>query len=225
MNIKRHMPKRSIRTATALALTAVVAVSLLLAGADSASASPIIIIVDPFTEQCSNGVAVYDPANKPDLVADCAILLAAKDTLEGTSGNLNWSADVGIGEWDGVVIASNRVSELLLGYDYNLNGEIPAELGNLANLEFLYLPSNSLTGAIPPELGNLTKLENLHLIDNRLTGAIPPELGNLANLGKLLLYANQLTGILTLQCYYESCQIWMSAERDNLGIEAPFSGG
>ena len=32
-------------------------------------------------------------------------------------------------------------------------------------------------------------------------------------------------GIPILQCYYESHQIWMSAERDNLGIEVPFSGG
>ena len=43
---------------------------------------------------CATGAAVPDAANNPGLVADCAILLAVKDTLRGTAA-LNWSADTG----------------------------------------------------------------------------------------------------------------------------------
>ena len=75
-----------------------------------------------------------------------------------------------------------------------LTGEIPTELGGLTNLERLYLGDNQLTGTIPSELGNLAKLERLWLYDNQLTGTIPPGLGDLANLEQLLLSGNRLTG-------------------------------
>ena len=221
------MSRRAIRMATALALVAtmgVVAVSLLMAGAGGATASNAdasddarhMPIPAQYTEQCSNGVAVPNPASNAGLVADCAALLASKDTLEGVSGYLNWSSSVHISDWDGVTIANGRVSSLLL--DFDLDGTIPTELGNLANLETLDLDGsflsgtipaelgkltnltyvsfndNTLTGAIPPELGNLANLTYLRFDENKLTGAIPPELGNLANLETLRLGGNQLTG-------------------------------
>ena len=78
--------------------------------------------------------------------------------------------------------------------DNQLSGEIPPELGSLANLEWLWLNNNQLTGTIPAELGNLTNLEELFLQGNQLSGEIPPELGSLANLEWLWLTGNQLTG-------------------------------
>ena len=56
-----------------------------------------------------------------------------------------------------------------------LSGPIPTEIGNLINLERLYLDDNRLT-AIPPEMGNLSNLRNLRLQRNLLTGSIPPEM-------------------------------------------------
>ena len=55
------------------------------------------------------------------------------------SGNYNWLSDVPISEWEGVTTDGNgRVIGLaLLGNQ--LTGEIPPELGNLANLTELYL--------------------------------------------------------------------------------------
>ncbi len=206
------MPKYALRTATALALVAalsIIAVSLLTTGARNATASntdasapaaPAITIPAQYTEQCSNGTAVPNPASNAGLVSDCAALLASKDTLEGTTGNLNWSADSSIDSWDGVgispndiVTANNHVSGLWLYYQ-SLNGEIPAELGNLTGLSGLRLDNNQLTGEIPAELGNLTNLSGLRLDDNQLTGEIPSELGNLANIDHLYLQNNQLTG-------------------------------
>ena len=127
-------------------------------------------------------------------MADCAALLAAKGALEGTRGILNWSADIGIGDWDGVIIAGNRVLQLRVNNYEKLNGTIPAELGNLTDLRELHLSFNQLTGAIPAELGNLANLRGLYLNANHLTGEMPMELGNLANLEDLRLSNNNLTG-------------------------------
>ena len=49
-------------------------------------------------------------------------------------------------------------------------------------------------GLSSPEIGNLTNLELLFLYQNQLTGSIPSEIGNLTNLTSLILYYNQLTG-------------------------------
>ena len=75
-----------------------------------------------------------------------------------------------------------------------MSGEIPAELGNLPNLEDLNLSDNQLSGEIPAELANLSNLEDLDLSFNQLSGEIPAELGNLPNLGFLDLSFNQLRG-------------------------------
>ena len=132
----------------------------------------------------------------------------------------NWLTDAPLDEWYGVgTDASGRVERLDLGsngltgeipaelgdlanlqylslYDNDLTGEIPAKLGDLANLEQLYLSKNDLTGEIPSELGDLANLERLSLSRNGLTSVIPPELGKLANLEGLWLYNNGLTGVI-----------------------------
>ncbi|MEA2002073.1 MAG: S-layer homology domain-containing protein [Actinomycetota bacterium] len=76
----------------------------------------------------------------------------------------------------------------------SLSGLIPPELGNLSNLDSLWLGINSLSGSIPPELGNLSSLTTLSLTLNSLSGSIPTELANLTNLKFLFLNANGLSG-------------------------------
>ena len=208
-NIRLSMSKRAIRIATGLALvavTSVIAISLLMGGATAFNASgsdtAAIHIPAQYTEQCSNGIAVLYPYHNPGLLSDCASLLAAKDALEGEGDwRLGWSANSPIGSWRGVSIgisednATYRVTYLRLNTrSAGLTGTLPPELGNLASLRALLLEGNQLTGQIPPELGNLAKLADLELNDNQLTGAIPSELGNLANLDDLRLNDNQLTG-------------------------------
>ena len=127
---------------------------------------------------------------------DRAALVALHNATGGPNweGNNNWLSDVPISEWSGVTTGDNgRVTGLNLGGN-QLSGEIPPELGNLANLKLLYLNANQLSGEIPPELGNLANLELLYLAENQLSGEIPPELDNLANLKWLRLEGNQLSG-------------------------------
>ena len=132
-----------------------------------------------------------------DSPEDRAVLVKVHSATGGANwtNNTNWlSEEHFIREWYGVTNHANgRVHGLFLGGN-QLAGEIPAELGSLANLEWLYLSANQLTGEIPAELGSLANLEWLYLSANQLTGEIPAELGSLANLEWLYLSANQLTG-------------------------------
>ena len=127
---------------------------------------------------------------------DRAALVALHNATGGPNWerNNNWLSDVPISEWSGVTTDDNgRVTRLFLHVN-QLSGEIPPELGNLANLQWLYLYGNQLSGEIPPELGKLANLTQLWLNGNQLSGEIPPELGNLANLKLLYLHENQLSG-------------------------------
>ena len=104
-----------------------------------------------------------------------------------------------------------------------MSGEIPAELGDLSSLQYLYLwgtelsggdpgrtggldqppvldlAQNGLSGEIRPKLGDLTNLETLYLWGNELSGEIPAELGDLANLLKLDLAQKNLSGAIPTQ--------------------------
>ena len=119
---------------------------------------------------CAAGGAVPDAAKNPELEADCDTLLTARDTLAGTA-SLNWVADTPITQWDGVTVGGTpkRVRGLSLE-DGGLTGEIPKELGSLANLESLSLWGNQLTGEIPKELGSLANLEELYLSKQPVDG-------------------------------------------------------
>ena len=76
----------------------------------------------------------------------------------------------------------------------NLTGTVPASIGNLTNLTYLYLFSNHLSGSIPREIGSLTNLIQLDLDTNQLSGSIPAEIGGLVNLQYLSLFSNKLSG-------------------------------
>ena len=168
---------------------------------------------------CANGVVIPDPENNPELVADCEALLEAAPVLIGEEGSeaINWSDDIPILEWTGVLASSGRVTALdlsfmrlsgqlsprlaelsqltLISVRYNdLSGPIPTKFARLTNLAWLLLHGNQLTGEIPPELGQLTQLLRMDLDQNQLTGEIPAELGALSNLLEFWLDANLLTG-------------------------------
>lgn len=133
-------------------------------------------------------------ANKVLFTPDSLALVALYNMTNGINwtNNTNWL--VGRPDtWFGITITDSRVVNIDLG-ENNLIGSIPAELGDLSDLQQLILITNQLTDSIPPELGNLSKLTNLWLYGNELTGPIPPQLGDLDSLITLWLHDNQLTG-------------------------------
>ena len=105
--------------------------------------------------------------------------------------------------------------------DNRLTGEIPAELGRLAQLHWLYLQGNQLMGEIPSELGHLSRLWELSLGDNQLTGEIPVELGQLSQLQGLYLGDNQLTGEIPPELGQLSQLDWLSLDHNQLTGEIP----
>lgn len=98
------------------------------------------------------------------------------------------------------------------------NSTVPAALGSLPNLEFLYLSDSFLNGDLSwmegmsairelwidtnpgvggpifDFIGDITTLESWSMTFNSLTGTLPTTLGNLSNMKQMWLYANQLTG-------------------------------
>ena len=143
-----------------------------------------------------DGIRESEVAQCTDVRPDYYALVALYSGTDGANWTnaTNWASDAPLGGWYGVTTdASERVTELSLN-DNNLQGTIPVELAQLANLESLNLSTNQLTDNIPPELGKLTSLADLNLSKNQISGNIPQELGQLANLDSLILAYNKLTG-------------------------------
>jgi M6 family metalloprotease-like protein len=120
--------------------------------------------------------------------------------LYNNTGGDNWTektnwlvGDPCADKWFGVECGIGSVQNLDLTNN-NLNGSLPASIGNLTDLQNLKLGNNQLSGPIPAEIGELVKLDRLLLNDNLLNGTIPAELGELTQLGQLLLNGNQLSG-------------------------------
>ena len=131
---------------------------------------------------------------------ECEALVALYNSTNGPgwANQTGWLATNTPCSWYGVMCETGHVMRISLAWN-QLNGAIPAELGNLANLRWLNLYSNQLSGAIPAALGNLANLRRLHLNYNQLSGAIPVELGNLANLQELFLFSSQLSGAIPVE--------------------------
>lgn len=128
-------------------------------------------------------------------------LIELYNSTDGDNWNdkTNWmEGDPCDNSWFGVRCGAGIVQKLEL-FENNLNGMIPAELGNLTNLQELRLDNNQLSGPIPFQLGNLTSLQLLRLDSNQLSGPIPTQLGNLTNLKYLILNTNKLSSPIPIQ--------------------------
>ncbi|GLT36035.1 hypothetical protein SLA2020_104400 [Shorea laevis] len=76
----------------------------------------------------------------------------------------------------------------------NLEGSIPASIGNLSQLTYLTLFSNNFNGQIPTSLANLTQLTSIYLYNNRFSSPILTPICNLRQLTSLDIYSNNLQG-------------------------------
>jgi Leucine-rich repeat (LRR) protein len=86
-----------------------------------------------------------------------------------------------------------NLNELLITKS-NFNGQLPAEINNLVELRKLVLSQNAFTGAIP-EITDLAKLETLDLSENFFSGVLP-KLRNHFSLMHLRLNGNGLQGFI-----------------------------
>ncbi|CAL2240759.1 unnamed protein product [Prunus armeniaca] len=73
-----------------------------------------------------------------------------------------------------------------------ITGSIPNAIGNLHNLESVWMSENRFSGHIPLDIGKLQNLYEIDIASNSLSGNIPSTFGNLSQLGELNLYSNNL---------------------------------
>ncbi len=143
------------------------------------------------------GIPSHEGTAKECQLEDREILQIVYQATKGLDWTVsdNWLTDAPLEQWHGVKTnIDGRVVSLELR-ENELDGEIPPELGELAELNILILSNNLLRGSVPADLGNLENLQFLNLAANQLSGPIPPELGKLSSLEYLDLNYNQLTSI------------------------------
>ncbi|MXY31074.1 MAG: hypothetical protein F4Y48_07690 [Gammaproteobacteria bacterium] len=106
------------------------------------------------------------PTGSPD--PERAALIALYDATNGADWKIDdgWLGEGALDKWLRVTTDENgRVTDLDLSAN-QLNGEIPAELGNLSRLELLYISDNNLTGALPQSLTGILGLESFYFHNN-----------------------------------------------------------
>ena len=195
---------------------------------DSASHGPL----SGATANRSNNRRIYGLSGVFEVVAasndDRATLMALYDSAGGANwdDNTNWNTSAALDTWHGVTTDTDgRVTRLDIRLN-NLVGQIPDELGDLSELEYLDLRSNYLNGQIPSSLGNLNQLTFLSLHTNQLRGPIPDALGNLKNLELVRFAGNSLT-----ECVPEGLNYLLTAPdynndpaHDFIGVDANGDG-
>lgn len=87
------------------------------------------------------------------------------------------------------ILKQTRAKKLILSY--NNFTSLPSEIGELSNLEELYVDHNLLEGALPAEIRKMPRLRILNASNNHLTG-IPAEIGQLNLLRELNFQNNRL---------------------------------
>ncbi|KAF8642502.1 hypothetical protein HU200_067177 [Digitaria exilis] len=122
--------------------------------------------------------------NVPSAIASFPKLKSLLLDTNSFNGTYPGSAIGDLTELETLTLASNPF----------MPGPIPAEFGNLKNLNYLWMSGMNLTGSIPDELSSLTELTTLALYINKLEGEIPEWVWKLPKLEFLYLYANRFTG-------------------------------
>ncbi|KAL8157733.1 hypothetical protein AgCh_002439 [Apium graveolens] len=97
-----------------------------------------------------------------------------------------------------------------------LTGPIPAEFGNLKQLQVLNLNNNRLSGQIPETLSNITSLAKLNLSYNSLIGEIPPSIAKLIFLSAFSVAFNKLSGHIPTGGLFETLPNSSFAGNENL---------
>uniref|UniRef100_N1R4A9 Putative LRR receptor-like serine/threonine-protein kinase n=1 Tax=Aegilops tauschii TaxID=37682 RepID=N1R4A9_AEGTA len=108
----------------------------------------------------------------------------------------------------------------------NLNGSLPGSILKCRRLRRLSLGRNNLTGPIPPGFGReLSALEQLNLSYNRLSGAIPDDIGNLSRLeGTVDLSHNDFSGPIPASLGKLPEKVYIDLSYNNLSGPIPQNG-
>ena len=180
-------------------------------------------------QDCLPEKFVDAPLGQP-VTPDRAALVALYQATGGPNWarDWNWLTDKPLNTWWGVKTVDGRVTELNLAGVYlegnGLEGELPAELGDLTHLTRLLLRGNRIRGELPTEMVRLTNLRELDVTANEIGGVIPAWLGELKNLRQLYLEKNQFVEQVPAELGNLSRLNALSVNR-NRGLSGPLPQG
>jgi len=143
-------------------------------------------------------ILIFNPVQKicaQVLPQDSLALVALYDSTNGDSwtNKTNWLSDQPVGNWYGITISENRISQIKLNLN-NLVGTIPPAMADLTALTILNLERNTLSGDFPVQVLDLTNLVELNLRNNNINGSIPDDIDKLINLETFYMFNNPLGG-------------------------------
>ncbi|GFP94131.1 probable LRR receptor-like serine/threonine-protein kinase at4g36180 [Phtheirospermum japonicum] len=131
------------------------------------------------------------------------------------------------GKFPGVLPGNIRFLDLSsnsINLSYNrISGEIPASLGELQNLQYLWLDFNSLGGTLPSALANCSALVHFSAEGNSIGGVVPAAIGGLPRLQVISLSHNNLSGGLpvSVTCNNSAMQV-LDLQRNRISCGFPF---
>ena len=138
------------------------------------------------------------PVANPSVETDRQALSTFYDATNGRvwESTYTWMEDTPLGEWYGVKTnPEGRVTELELpSIQPSLSAEALSHLGDLSELEKLYLRYTVLSDGLPPEIGNLSNLTHLQMIHGRIDGGLPPILSMATSLETILFDKTSIPG-------------------------------
>lgn len=154
----------------------------------------------PYTGPAANGEVedhIFNLFND-SFYGDSLALVALYNATDGPNwfDHTNWLTGP-LHTWTGITTMGTGLNRRVIGIDLcdnNLNGTLPAELGNLKKLKTFWLENGNITRPIPPEIGDLEDLETLVFFELPLSCPIPPEIGNWTHIEYLTLASCSLSG-------------------------------
>jgi len=143
------------------------------------------------------------------LVQDSLALVNFYNATNGPNWQCNshWLTDP-VSEWFGIYTQNNRVEMILLTGN-ELEGELPASIGDLTALERLNINNNQLYGDIPDEIANLTKLKIISIAANLYTGEFPTVICDLDSLIHLFASDNSFEGEIPAEVFNMPMLEWL----------------
>uniref|UniRef100_A0A0E0QNC5 non-specific serine/threonine protein kinase n=1 Tax=Oryza rufipogon TaxID=4529 RepID=A0A0E0QNC5_ORYRU len=125
------------------------------------------------------------------------------------------------GQINAPIEATNLV-EIDISSNY-LSGQIPEDIGQLEELERLFLSYNHFTGSIPDSVALLPKLINVQLSKNSFEGILPQELGKHSLLFNLETHYNNFYGTLPEGLCSKGALVYISMSANMFSGELPAS--
>jgi len=150
--------------------------------------------LDLLTHDRHAGRTVTSPASLPDAAApvfqggqtlefsftpscdrtrDSLALVALYNATNGPIWTNKWNLNAPMGSWYGVQFNNQGCVRAIRLPNNQLQGNLPQELGNLEQLEELWLQINFLIGPIPDTITNCSLLRDLRMFNNQLSGNLP----------------------------------------------------